>query len=143
VSRHPAANPLWPEPRAVPLALASHAAQPAVSAWWPRGRRYETYDIRLVDLATGAELDECLKSTGGSVAWADDSTLFYVVQDAQHRPFQVWRHALGTAQAEDVLVYEDLDELYNVGCWTSRDGSLLLIEAESKETTGTLPPVRR
>ena len=42
---------------------------------------------------------------------------------------------VGSAQAEDVKVFEDLDELFNVGCATSRDGSLLFIESESKETT--------
>ena len=47
----------------------------------------------------------------------------------------MWRHAVGSAQATDVKVFEDLDELFNVGCSTSRDGSLLIIETESKETT--------
>ena len=56
-------------------------------------------------------------------------------QDAAHRPYQVWLHTLGTAQAEDRLIFEELDELYNVACWRSRDGSLVFIEAESKETT--------
>jgi oligopeptidase B len=69
------------------------------------------------------------------VAWVDEATFFYVKQDAQHRPFQVWRHVVGSTQAEDVKVFEDLDELFNVGCATSRDGSLLFIESESKETT--------
>ena len=132
------------------------------------GSGYETYNIRLKDLSSGAELDEEIRATGGSIAWVDDATFFYVKQDAQHRPFQVWcganphlnpnpnpnpnrnshpnpnpdrnpnqvwRHAVGSAQAEDVKVFEDLDELFNVGCATSRDGSLLFIESESKETT--------
>ena len=42
---------------------------------------------------------------------------------------------LGEAQDKDVLIYEELDELYNVACWRSLDGSLIFIEAESKETT--------
>ena len=64
-----------------------------------------------------------------------DSILFYVTLDEQHRPHQVWRHVVGTQQAVDVLVFEDADDMFNVGCWTSRDGSLLFIESESKETT--------
>jgi len=99
------------------------------------GSGYETYNIRLKDLTTGAEMTEEIRDTGGSVAWADETTFFYVKQDAQHRPFQVWRHVVGSAQAEDVKVFEDLDDLFNVGCATSRDGSLLFIESESKETT--------
>ena len=99
------------------------------------GSGYETYNVRLKDLASGEERDEQITDTGGGVAWVDEATFFYVKLDAQHRPFQVWRHVLGTAQDDDVKVYEDLDDLFNVGCWTSRDGSLLLIESESKETS--------
>ena len=32
-------------------------------------------------------------------------------------------------------MYEDNDELFNVGCWATNDGSLIVIESESKETT--------
>jgi len=99
------------------------------------GSGYETYNIRLKDLETGEELDEQIIDTAGSVSWADESTLFYVKMDASHRPYQVWRHTLGTEQKADVLVYEDLDDLFNVGCWVSKDGSLVFLESESKETT--------
>jgi len=71
----------------------------------------------------------------GGVAWKDETTFYYVVEDKSHRPYQVWRHVLGEAQDQDVLVYEENDDLYNVACWRSLDGSLIFIEAESKETT--------
>ena len=100
------------------------------------GSGYETYNIRLKDLTTGSERDdEVIVGTGGGLAWAGETTLFYVKQDEAHRPYQVWRHTIGTQQAEDVLVYEDNDELFNVNCWTTRDGALIIIESESKETT--------
>ena len=38
---------------------------------------------------------------------ADSNAFFYVKLDDNHRPMQVWRHRLGTAQADDVLVYEE------------------------------------
>lgn len=44
----------------------------------------------------------------GDIAWAGDGSLFYTRHDKAHRPFQVWRHAVGTAQREDVMVFEDL-----------------------------------
>ena len=117
-----------------------HAVEPSPSgallAYSVDGSGYETYNIRLKDLANGGvELDEQIEATAGEIAWAGDTALFYVKQDEAHRPFQVWRHAIGTAQAADVLVYEDKDELFNVACWTSTDGSLVFIESESKETT--------
>ena len=33
------------------------------------------------------------------------------------------------------IIYEDLDELFNVECWASKDGALLFMGSESKETT--------
>ena len=61
------------------------------------------------------ELDETIKDMAGSIAWAGDATLFYTRHDAAHRPFQVWRHAIGSAQSTDALVFEDKDELFWVG----------------------------
>ena len=142
------------------------------------GSGYETYNIRLKDLSSGAELTETIVDTAGSVAWAGEEMLFYVRFDAAHRPHQVcvssvglwrahprlrlrlvcvracvracvlacacaqvWRHVLGTDQADDVMVYEDADELFNVGVWSTRDGSLVIVESESKETTGECRPL--
>ena len=34
-------------------------------------------------------MEEEIRGTGGSIAWADERTLFYVKLDAQHRPFEV------------------------------------------------------
>jgi oligopeptidase B len=102
------------------------------------GSGYETYNVRLreIDDAGGAsEREEQIKDTGGSLAWAGDSCLYYIKLDEQHRPFQVWRHLIGQDAAADSLVYEDLDDLFNVDVGTSRDGALIFIESESKETT--------
>lgn len=53
------------------------------------GSGYETYDVRLKDLAAGEEMEESIKDTAGSIAWAGDGALFYTRHDAAHRPFQV------------------------------------------------------
>ncbi len=34
---------------------------------------------------------------------------FYVKLDDNHRPMQVWLHRLGTAQADDTLIFEEQD----------------------------------
>ena len=48
--------------------------------------------------------------TTGNVVWGGDSTFFFYVQlDDNHRPLKVFRHRLGTPQADDVLVYEEKD----------------------------------
>ena len=98
------------------------------------GTGYETYDIVVKHLDSSSP-NETITKTMGGVAWQDETTFYYVVEDKSHRPYQVWRHVLGEAQEKDVLVYEELDDLFNVGCWRSLDGSLIFIEAESKETT--------
>uniref|UniRef100_A0A7S0Q3P3 Prolyl endopeptidase n=1 Tax=Coccolithus braarudii TaxID=221442 RepID=A0A7S0Q3P3_9EUKA len=105
-----------------------------VLAYCVDGSGYETYDVRLKELSSGRELDESITSMAGDIAWAGDCTLFYTRHNKAHRPHQVWRHALGTEQDADVLVFEDADELFWVGVSTTRDGSLVLIESESKET---------
>ena len=45
------------------------------------GSGYETYSIRMKNLRTGIDLDEMLRDTVGTIAWADDETLFYVKLD--------------------------------------------------------------
>ena len=47
-----------------------------------------------------------------AAAWSGARTatsFFYVQLDDNHRPLQVFRHRLGTPQADDVLVYEEQD----------------------------------
>jgi oligopeptidase B len=107
----------------------------------------ETYEVRLQRLQCGrgdgggGDGDggggalETLQGTAGSLAWLDEATLFYVRHDSTHRPSQVWRHTVGSPQEEDTLVHEEEDPLFAVRCWATRDGSLLLIASESKETS--------
>jgi len=127
------ANPNW-DPKQCDVQSISPSPSGKLLAYCVDGSGYETYDVRLKDLESGQELDEAIRDTAGSIAWAGDATLFYTRHDKAHRPFQVWRHAIGTDPAGDSLVFEDLDELFWVGVSTSRDGSLAFIESESKET---------
>ena len=58
----------------------------------------EVYQLRIRDLATGADLPERIEGTYYGLAWSADSrSLLYVVTDAAYRPHEVWRHVLGTA----------------------------------------------
>lgn len=96
---------------------------------------YETYDIIVRNIESGEDVD-VLKDTAGSVCWSnDEKTLFYVSFDSAHRPYKCWRHTIGTSQSEDVLLYEEPDQRFNVACWKELDGSMIVIESESKETT--------
>jgi oligopeptidase B len=93
----------------------------------------ERYTLRIRTLESGAEDDVLADTAWSGVAWSSDSTfLFYARADEQSRPFQIWRHRLGTAQDDDVLVYEDLDERFFVGVGRTRSGAWVVIETGSK-----------
>lgn len=96
----------------------------------------ERYELRVRDLHTGEELSDLITDTGGSAVWAmDGRTIFYTKLDASHRPYQVWRHALGEAVSEDVLVYEEGDERFFVGVHRTRDGAFIVLGIHSRITS--------
>ncbi|PUB14229.1 S9 family peptidase [Yoonia sediminilitoris] len=84
----------------------------------------EFYSLHIRDLATGQDSDYQIADVG-SVAWADNTTLFYSKVDENHRPTKVFRHVLGTDPASDVLVYEEKDPRYGLGVGRSRSGAFI------------------
>ena len=87
-----------------------HSPDHTLEAWSAdlRGSEYFTLRVRRWD--TAEDLPDILTQTSGSVVWGHDSSFFFYVRvDENHRPLKVYRHRLGTAQAEDVLVYEEQD----------------------------------
>src|SRR5690606_37007781 len=71
----------------------------------------EVFEIRVRDLDTGQLLDDRIPRAGYGLAWYDDGAAFlYTVPDDAWRPYQVWRHRLGTAHDQDELVLQEDDE---------------------------------
>jgi oligopeptidase B len=96
----------------------------------------ERFDLVVKDLATGEKIDESVTGIGYGVAWdATGRHLFYTRVDEAWRPFQVWRHELGTDPATDVLVFQEDDERFWMGLDVSRDERFILIGLGSKNTT--------
>ena len=95
------------------------------------------YDVRFRDLETGEDHPEVIAGTSGAIVWAGDHrTVFYVRQDETTlRPFQVWRHTLGTDPGDDVLVFEETDAEYYVSVWSSRSREFVLIGSFQTEAT--------
>ena len=61
--------------------------------------------------------------------------LLYTTEDeVTKRHDKLWRHRLGGGASDDVLVYEERDERFNLGVGKSRDGLFLLMEAGSHTT---------
>ncbi len=96
----------------------------------------ERYTTRFRDAATLVDLDDEIPNTSYGAAWASDSVhYFYTVTDAAMRPWQVWRHRLGTPASSDVLVRQEDDDRYYLSVHRSRSGAFIFIGAESAITS--------
>ena len=75
----------------------------------------EVFRLRFRDLESGEDLaDEVPRSYYGGAWSAASDQFFYAVHDEAYRPFQVWRHAVGTPAGSDVLVREEPDERFEL-----------------------------
>lgn len=95
---------------------------------------YRQYTLQIKNLSTGELLPEKIERVD-DVAWAtDNKTIFYVTEDAvTKRNDKLFRHVLGTDKYE--LVYEEKDELFDIGVERSRDKAVILLGAFSKTST--------
>ena len=96
---------------------------------------FRQYTLHIKDLETGETLPGEVERVGSVVWAADNSTLFYSVEDElQKRQFQLWR-ANGRQLNEGVLVYQDDDERFNLGAGRTRDGKFIVMESASHITS--------
>ena len=95
---------------------------------------YRQYTLQVKDLQTGQLSPERIERVG-NVSWAtDNKTLFYVTEDAvTKRSDKFFRHALGSDKSD--LIYEEKDELFDIGNWRTRDGAIIFLEIASKTST--------
>ncbi|MGE0126826.1 MAG: S9 family peptidase [Blastocatellales bacterium] len=95
---------------------------------------YRQYNLFVKDLRTGA-ISEKIAERITSVAWANDNkTLFYGQEDEiTKRSNKIFRHALGGAKHE--LLFEEKDELYNVGVGKTRSKGYLVVGSSSSTTS--------
>ncbi len=96
----------------------------------------ERHTLRVRDLGTGEDLPLRIEDVGDEVLWSmDGGTLLYMRLDATQRPYQVWRHVLGSDPAQDELVYEELDEAFFVGMRLTRSERFIVIGVHSQVTS--------
>lgn len=96
----------------------------------------ERYQLRFRDLRDGRDLDDVIEEVTYGSAWsAEGQTLFYVRPDPAMRPYQVWRHQLGTTPPADQLVYQEDDERFFVSVGLTRSRQFVVIGSESKVTS--------
>ncbi len=96
---------------------------------------FRQYTLHIKDLESGETLAGEVERVGSVVWAADNRTFFYTIEDEeQKRQYQLWRHCVGQ-HTEDVLVYEEDDERFNLGVGRTRDGKFIVMESVSHITT--------
>ncbi|MFC4477580.1 S9 family peptidase [Flavobacterium chungangensis] len=99
------------------------------------GRRI--YTIQIKNLETGEILADKIENVTGASVWANDnSTIFYVRQDqVTLRADKVFRHKLNTASENDVLVFDEIDDTFNVSISKEKSRKYIVIGSGSTLTT--------
>ncbi|NNM45318.1 prolyl oligopeptidase family serine peptidase [Knoellia koreensis] len=96
----------------------------------------ERFALRVKDLRTGEVVDDAVEGIGYGVVFSHDAShVFYLRVDEQWRPYQVWRHRVGTPADQDVLVLEEGDERFWMGIGSSRDDRWIMVGVGSKTTS--------
>jgi oligopeptidase B len=96
----------------------------------------ERYELRFLDLTTHDDLPDVVPDVYYGLAWAnDDRTCFYVRPDAAMRPWQVWRHRLGTPVGDDALVHQEEDDRFYASVGRTRTGRYVVLSLASKITS--------
>jgi len=95
---------------------------------------YRQYTLQVKNLKTGELMPEKIERVD-NVAWAtDNKTLFYVTEDdVTKRNDKMFRHVLGSDKYE--LLYNEKDELFDIGVGRSRDKAVILLGSYSKTST--------
>jgi oligopeptidase B len=96
----------------------------------------ERYKLRFRDLGSGHNLPDVVDDVYYGSAWSAGGKCFYYVRpDKAMRPWQVWRHTLGTPSSQDELVHQEDDERFFVSVGLTRTKRYVLIESHSKMTS--------
>ena len=94
------------------------------------GRRI--YTIHIQNLKTKEKLEEKLENTTGRIVWANDNEHFFYIRKNEHlRAYKIYRHRLGTSQEEDVLVFHEEDEAFDVSVFKTKSLEYIFIASSS------------
>ncbi|EJL73292.1 S9 family peptidase [Chryseobacterium populi] len=94
------------------------------------GRRI--YNINFKNLITGEILPDTILNTTGKAVWANDNEhVFYIRKDKNLRAFQVYRHKLGTDSSEDILIFHEKDDTFDVNVFKTKSLKYIFIASSS------------
>jgi oligopeptidase B len=96
----------------------------------------ELHHVTVRPLAAQAPVTDELDDVHYGFAWAMDSRhFFYTRVDEAKRPFQLWRHELGSDTSTDALIFQEDDAQYNLSVGRSRDDAVIYVHLGSSMTT--------
>ena len=95
------------------------------------------YTIQIKNLETNEILPLKIENTTGGATWASDNkTIFYTRKDeVTLRSDKIFKHKLGSNPADDVVVYFEKDDTFNVAVYKSKSKKYLIITSESTLTS--------
>ena len=107
-----------------------------LAAWSQDDKGSEFYEMRIRDLATGADQSDVLANTSGGACWsADGQYVFYTLQDDNHRPLQTFRHKLGARQSDDVLIFDEKDTGMFTGIGSTQSDRFIIVSVHDHDTS--------
>ena len=96
----------------------------------------EYYTIYIRDIKSGKLVTEKIEETSGSIEFSlDDKFIFYSKLDEHHRPRTIYRHEIGTAIKDDLLIFEEKSEAFTVGIGLSSDEKYFMITSSDHNTS--------
>lgn len=94
------------------------------------GRRI--YTLNFKDLKTGEIISDIIENTTGKAVWANDNQhVFYIIKDESLRAYKVYRHKLGTDTSEDVLIFHEEDETFDVNVFKTKSMEYIFMASSS------------
>jgi oligopeptidase B len=118
------------------LGFVEHSQDGAVLAYAVDLIGNEVHQLRFRDLSTGLDLDDVIEDVYYGSAWsADSKTFFFVRPDKAMRPYQVWRHVLGTPVEQDVLVLQEDDERFELSVELTKSERFIVTTSSSQVTS--------
>ena len=96
----------------------------------------EAYQLLIKDLNSGEIVEKVSQQACTFLEWANDSThLFYTVVDGSLRPFQLFRHVMGSPVTDDVLIYTETDSAFFLQLDKTKDKQYILMNLVNFTTT--------
>ena len=118
------------------LGVASISLDQQILAYSTDTTGAEQYTLFFLDLTTKKLYPETIADTYYSFAWGNDNrTVFYTKVDSTNRPYQLWRHTLGSDPSNDVLVYQEDNEAFYLSVGKTRSRAYILLDLSSKITS--------